>query len=84
MTANTAPPAARPGLVHSSCSCPAHDQDAALRQARVAGMVQGLMLALIAHLVGLILLTLIDAHWPVACDGTASLGSCAARLMGVA
>ncbi|MCG6111300.1 MAG: hypothetical protein MEQ74_03815 [Paracoccus sp.] len=47
-------------------------------------MVQGLMLALIAHLVGLILLTLIDAHWPVACDGTASLGSCAARLMGVA
>ncbi|WP_169306211.1 hypothetical protein [Paracoccus hibiscisoli] len=47
-------------------------------------MLQGLMLALIAHLVGLILLALIDAHWPVACDGTATVGGCAARLMGVA
>lgn len=57
---------------------------AALRRARVAGLLQGLMLAVIAHLVGVILLALIDAHWPVACDGTATLGACAARLMGVA
>ena len=54
----------------------------ALRRARVMGLLQGLMLAVIAHLVGLILLALIAPHWPIACDGTATLGGCALRLIG--
>ena len=54
----------------------------ALRRARVAGLLQGLMLAVIAHLVGLILLMLIDAHWPVACDGMGSAAGCAVRILG--
>lgn len=67
-----------------SCNRPSRPNARDLHQARVSGLLQGLMLALIAHLVGLILLMLVDAYWPLACDGIASLGGCAARLMGVA
>ncbi|WP_411839219.1 hypothetical protein [Paracoccus sp. ME4] len=53
----------------------------ALHRARLSGLMAGLVLAVIAHLVGFILLTMVNAHWPIACDGTASLGGCALRLI---
>ncbi|MDN5568627.1 MAG: hypothetical protein L0G27_07785 [Paracoccus sp. (in: a-proteobacteria)] len=52
------------------------------RLERRTGILIGLGLAAVAILVGLSAAYLLDAHWPIACDGTASAVSCGARLIG--
>lgn len=53
-----------------------------VRRARVSGMILGLALALLTFAIGVIIRVLIESHWPIACDGTASIGSCAVRVLG--
>lgn len=57
---------------------------AAVRRARSSGIILGLVLALISFVAGIAVRAAMDVYWPIACDGTATVGGCAARLMGVA
>lgn len=65
----------------------AFDQDApeyraAIRRAHLVGVVAGLVLGFVCLVIGIALYDAINTHWPVACDGTAALPSCAARILG--
>ena len=53
------------------------------RRAQVRGIIQGLALAAVVLGIVLGLAATLDAHWPVACDGTGSTTGCAIRILGV-
>ncbi|KTF06778.1 hypothetical protein MGSAQ_001721 [marine sediment metagenome] len=40
------------------------------------------MLAFVCLVIGIALYDAINTNWPVACDGTAAVPSCAARILG--
>lgn len=52
------------------------------RRARAQGVILGLLLAILAYVAASLIAAAIEASWPVACDGTAALTSCAIRIMG--
>lgn len=60
------------------------DHRRALRRARANGMILGAAVSLVAFTAGIILRAVIEAYWPVACDGTGSLIVCGLRLVEVA
>ena len=54
-----------------------------LARSRAGGAaVAVLVLAFVSLVIGIALYNAINTHWPVACDGTAALPSCAARILG--
>ena len=53
----------------------------ALRE-RGRGILIGLVLAAVAMLGGVVAAYLLDTHWPIACDGTASAVTCSFRMIG--
>jgi Mg/Co/Ni transporter MgtE len=55
---------------------------AAIRRAHLVGLAGGLVLAFVCLVIGIALYDAINTNWPVACDGTAALPSCAARIIG--
>lgn len=52
------------------------------RRERARGILIGLGLAAVAMLAGLVAAYLLDTHWPIACDGTASAVTCSFRVIG--
>ncbi|WP_411838692.1 hypothetical protein [Paracoccus sp. ME4] len=53
------------------------------RRAQLRGIIQGLALAALALGIVLGIAATLDAHWPVACDGTGSAAACTIRILGV-
>lgn len=54
----------------------------AIERAHLQGVVIGLVVAFVGLVIGLALHEAVNTYWPVACDGTAALPSCAARIVG--
>lgn len=65
----------------------AFDQDSlyspeAIERAHLQGVVIGLVVAFVGLVIGLALHEAVNTYWPVACDGTAALPSCAVQIIG--
>lgn len=65
----------------------AFDQDSlyspeAIERAHLQGVVMGLVVAFAGLVIGLALHEAVNTYWPVACDGTVVLPSCAVQIIG--
>lgn len=74
--------AMREGLSPQAFDQDAPEYRAAIRRAHLMGVAGGLVLAFVCLVIGIALYDAINTNWPVACDGTAALPSCAARILG--
>lgn len=54
----------------------------AIERAHLQGVVIGLVVAFVGLVIGLALHEAVNTYWPVACDGTAALPSCAVQIIG--